>query len=264
MTKNKTTITTTFAITFLTLTLLMMPATSAHAFLLGPVCDDDGEGNSICKSVEVNDDTENGNNNGIIEKNEIIEFLFEIVVTTSSTTLIDVDVKDRLGGDIMSFGDPNVIFTDSLTCMLENPLNGGGHEKGGKTKKEFLDCTATETIEGITESALGPVTVSSITFTAKTDINPGQHKEKPNGKSGKNEYTSCGVHEVNSGATIEYWFLGQDTTLEPTILKTPAITVDVFEKNYPDGNCDGDLISDGLDECPFDYGEEPNGCPLED
>ena len=127
------------------------------------------------------------------------------------------------------------------------------------------ECTATETIEGITESALGPVSVSSITFTAQTDVNPGQQKHKDKQKPFKNEYTSCGVHEVNSGATIQYWFLGQDTTsVEPTILKTPAITVDVFEKNYPDGNCDGDLISDGLDECPFVYGEEPNGCPLED
>ena len=209
---------TTFAMTFLAITLLMMPATSAHAIVVTePVCD---EYNSveICKSVTITDDGDD-----IYTVGEVIVFDFAIVVHTSSTTLINVEVKDRLGGDLMSF-ENSLISTDSLTCTLGTPDAGNnphGNKKGGKTQKEFLDCVATD-------GELASNSWETITFSAKTDVNPGQQKKQDAGKEFKNEYTSCGVHEINSGATIQFWFLGQDPEVdEPTELKTPAISVDV-------------------------------------
>ena len=220
------------------------------------VCD---EYNSveICKIADIRDDGDN-----IYRVGEVIEFDFAIVVHTSSTTLIDVEVKDRLGGDLMSFED-SLVSTDSLTCTLGNPINNGGHEKGGKTEKEFLDCTAEPNGE------LEPNSWEEITFSVKTDVNPGQQKQESKGKTPKNEYTSCGVHEINSGASMQFWWFGQNPeTDEPTELKTPSISVDVFDASYPDSDCDKDGIDDPVDLCPFEGLEvtgyvDVNGCPVD-
>ena len=220
MTKNITMIKTTFAMTFLAITLLMMPATSAHAVVeTEPVCDE-SDSVEICKSVIITDES----GDDIYTVGEVIEFAFAITVHTSSTTLINVEVKDRLGGDLMSF-ENSLVSTDSLTCTLGTPDAGNnphGKKKGGATQKEFLDCVA------IPDGELEPNSWEEITFTAKTDVNPGQQKQADKGKTPKNEYTSCGVHEINSGASIQFWWFGQNPEVdEPTELKTPAISVDV-------------------------------------
>jgi len=220
------------------------------------VCDE-YEGVTICKTADISDPEDTVHRVG-----DVIEFDFSIVVTTSSTTLTDVVVKDRLGGDLMSF-ENSLVSTDSLTCTLGTPLNHGGHEKGGKTNKEFLDCVA------IPDGELEPQSIEEINFSAKTDVNPGQQKQAEKGKQPKNEYTSCGLHEANSGATIEFWWFGQDPEVdEPTILKTPPISVEVFDESYPDSDCDMDGIDDPVDACPFDPEtvngfEDEDGCPDE-
>jgi hypothetical protein len=234
------------------------------------VCD---EYNSveICKIADIRDDGDK-----LYTVGEVIEFDFAIVVHTSSTTLINVEVKDRLGGDLMSF-ENSLMSTDGLDCTLGTPNAGNndkGNKKGGKTQKEFLDCVATPNGE------LEPNSWEEITFSAKTDVNPGQQKKQEADKEFKNEYTSCGVHEINSGATIQYWWFGQDPEVdEPTELKTPAISVDVFDQADLLGDCDGDEILDIDDDFPFDFDndgvndeddlciDEPglpenNGCPV--
>jgi hypothetical protein len=235
------------------------------------VCD---EYNSveICKIADIRDDGDK-----IYTVGEVIQFDFAIVVHTSSTTLIDVEVKDRLGGDLMSF-ENSLVSTDSLTCTLGTPNAGNndkGNKKGGITQKEFLDCVATS------DGELEPNSWEEINFSAKTDVNPGQQKQEAKGKTPKNEYTSCGVHEINSGASIQFWWLGQDPEVDdPTELKTPSISVDVFDEADGTGNCDGDAFLDKDDAFPFDFDNdgvndeddlcwdvpglpENNGCPLD-
>jgi hypothetical protein len=226
--------------------------------IIPPTCTEEN-GVTICKTADISDPADT-----VYRVGEIIVFDFSIVVTTSSTTLTNVEVKDRLGGDLMSF-ENSLVSTDNLTCTLGNPVNNGGHEKGGKTKKEFLDCNA------IPNGELEPQSIEEINFSAKTDVNPGQqNRNEKNGKEIKNEYTSCGLHEANSGATIEFWFFGQDPEVdEPTELKTPSITVAVFDESYPDSDCDKDGVDDPVDMCPFEglevFGEvDQDGCPVED
>jgi hypothetical protein len=217
MTKNKTMITTTFAMTFLAITLLMISGPSVYA---GPgpdaeVCE---ESNSvqICKSVFITDE-----NGGEYEVGDVLEFAFAIEIHTSSTTLINPVVKDRLGGDLMS-EDGSLVSPSSLECTLGTPDAGSnphGKKKGGATEKEFLDCEGLE---------IPPESWETILFDAKTDINPGQQNQQDKGKEPKNEFTSCGEHEINSGASLKFWFFDQNPeTDEPIELKTPAISVDI-------------------------------------
>jgi hypothetical protein len=222
------------------------------------VCDE-YNGVEICKTADIKD------NDGFYTVGEIIEFDFAIEVHTNSTTLTNVQVKDRLGGDLMSV-DNSLETTDNLTCTLGTPNAGNnpnGKKKGGVTEKEFLDCEATPADE------LPPNSWEEITFTAKTDINPGQQKQQEKGNTPKNEYTSCGVHEINSGATLQFWFFGENPDVdEPTELKTPAISVDVFDESYPESDCDEDGVDDPVDLCPFEGIEilgavDLDGCPVE-
>ena len=87
------------------------------------------------------------------------------------------------------------------------------------------------------------------------------------GAQGTGEYTSCGVHEPNSGATVVY-FLDAGLTDGPHELSTAAFTVDVFQsENLNESDCDGDGVFDDVDLCPFEGLEvsgtiDSDGCPI--
>jgi len=218
------------------------------------VCDGSEQ---ICKLVVIE-----GTGDGVIEVNEHITYKITITIdNTSGNTWFGVTLKDRFAGDL-AVGDvgetlnpisantqPDVIdFADNLDCFTDVSLT-----QKGKTKKEFLDCP----VSG--DGNLSNGESASVGVTAETDYNPGQGKKTP----GKRSYTSCGVHTINSGASIEFT-LDDGTIVE---LQTPPVSVDVFELGFPDGDCDGDGVIDGDDECPFRGTEETgfvdeDGCPF--
>jgi hypothetical protein len=104
---------------------------------------------------------------------------FEMVITITNNTLLDITnlvVEDRLGGDLefISASPP------PLTPITK-----------GNSDKVFLEW--------------GPVTLAAdsyieIILTVATDVNPGTGNNK---KPGKQEYTSEGIHDLNSGANAK-------------------------------------------------------------
>ena len=225
----------------------------------------------IEKTVSIEEET----HDGVITVGELIEYHIVIDVNNNDgQTWFDVIVKDRLGGDL---GTDKSTVTENLDCTLGTPDTGGnnGKKKGGKTQKEFLDCIVAD------DGNLDDGEQASVSFSAHTDVNPGQQKKNPP----KNEYTSCGEHDVNSGATVTY------TLSDGTIVSasTGSVTVDVFELADLSGDCDqdgipdiddtepfvfddadGDGVGDGFDICPgfddavdLDGDGTPDGCDVD-
>ena len=231
------------------------------------VCNDDtGLEESICKSVIIEDES----GDGIIYIGEKVTYFFVIdAVNTSSETWTNVHVADNFGGDL-AVGDVGIDLTDweheqldvfdfvnNLTCDLE--------QTGKKTFNEHLLCW----VSG--DGDLSPAETASVGVTAETDWNHGQSKKyiRTEGAQGTREYTSCGQHSPNSGATISYFLENEDPDNdEPHVLYTPAITVDVFQNDDLSlSDCDGDEVSDDVDQCPFRGLEETGfidefGCPI--
>ena len=203
----------------------------------------------IEKTVSIGEET----HDGVITVGEVIsyDFLIEVINNGGGPAWINVIVQDRLGGNL---GTDTITVDTNLICTLGTPDTGGnnGKKKGGKTQKEFLDCI----VDG--DGNLDDGEQASVSFSAETDVNPGQKNKNPP----KNEYTSCGEHAVNSGATITY------TLSDGTIVSasTGSATVDVFELADLSGDCDQDGIPDSTDPFPFDFdGDGVNGlddnCP---
>jgi len=177
-----------------------------------------------------------------------------------------VVVKDNFGGDL-AVGDfdqdlrdwehtqqDETNFEDNLDCTLT--------QTGKKAFKEHLTCdVADDGNLDVDESA-------AMGVTAQTDWNFGQSKKFMRGAGGTGEYTSCGVHEPNSGATIVY-FLDAELTDGPHEVSTAAFTVDVFQSDtLSESDCDGDEVFDDVDECPFEGLEDTGfvdsvGCPID-
>jgi len=206
------------------------------------VCDGTDQ---VCKSVNITDADDVPPSVYVV--GELITYDFVIDVNNNSgVTWFFGIVQDRTGGDLGADGPTAV---NNLTCTLGTPdagTNPHGKKKGGNTQKEFLDCT----ING--DFADGDH--ADVSFSAQTDVNPGQGK--PGGQN-KNEYTSCGEHAANSGATVLYWLTGEDPlVVPPQVLKTPSITVDVFDQEDLLGDCDDDGILDGADPLPFDFDDD--------
>lgn len=218
---------------------------SLEAYPVQQECSDNDE---ICKTIIiVHDDL---NSNGYIEPHEPVTYITRIdVQNPTGFDWEDVKVQDNLGGDLTIGGsdDPedDLTTTDNLDCS--------DSKTQGKTKKVQLRCD----VEG--DGTLGPTDTATLGFTAMTDLNPGQGKKT----EPKVEYTSCGIHYANSGSTVS----GFDTDSQSTFAySTDGIFVEVFTADKL-GDCDGDLVIDADDLCPFEGLEETgsvdlDGCPI--
>ncbi|UCD09058.1 MAG: PQQ-binding-like beta-propeller repeat protein [Dehalococcoidales bacterium] len=117
---------------------------------------------------------------GLIEVGEDTTFVLTVTITNNDGEypITDLTVKDRLGGDL------EVVDPGSFT--VSGPP---GKNQKNKTGKVFL----TWEIE-----SLAPGESISTTIIVSTDINPGGHQE----------YTSAGIHCLNSGVNVKGTFLG--------------------------------------------------------
>jgi hypothetical protein len=105
-----------------------------------------------------------------------IVFTMVITVTNNSpSTIEDIVVKDRLGGDLEFISSEPAPTT---------------YETKGNSDKVFLSWDIED---------LGPGDSAEITLVVATDVNPGQGKKA----EPVNEYTEAGEHELNSGANAK-------------------------------------------------------------
>ena len=149
-----------------------------------------------------------GDGDGYLEVGELWWFLLEITVTNNGDTAIDgIELKDRLGGDLML-----------MDIGYTNPYPDTYSTKG-KTEKAFL---------GWDVGTLDPGETATFYVHVATDTNTGTGNGK---KAGHQEYTSIGEHELNSGATAK-GMLG-DLQVSDT---SDSITVEVLEPGDYDGD----------------------------
>jgi len=113
-----------------------------------------------------------------IPLNTNVQWLIEIEIHTDSA-IDDVVVTDRLGAEL----EIDLPFPASITHGTASYTTQGG------SNKVFLTWNIGD---------LPADTYAAFTFWISTDINP----------AGKQEYTSCGCYELNSGATIKYYYMG--------------------------------------------------------
>jgi hypothetical protein len=113
------------------------------------------------------------NGDGLIEVGELVGFLMVIQVHNSSgDNWTNVRVKDRFGAE--------------LDVTSANPSQGTATlTTKGKSEKEFLEWDVGD---------LAPGDTANLVIMVNTDLNPAGHQE----------YTSTGIHCVNSGATLKY------------------------------------------------------------
>jgi hypothetical protein len=239
------------------------------------VCDDSDQ---LCKTVVI---TEHGVVDGIITVNELIQYDFTIDLNNNDVqTWYHVILQDHGFGADTNVGDPVIVDKDSdwsVDAMTLDNLDCELTQSNNKSHKEKLDCIVDSDQTGIKgfdeiipsgdlEFSAGEH--ASVAVTAYTDINPGQGKKD----TPKREYTSCGIHSPNSGADVEY-YLDDQKTNGPYFLETPAIYVEVYDQADLLGDCDEDLIPDGVDNCPFtpnndqtntDGDEQGDACDADD
>ena len=216
-------------------------AYSAH---LGPITVS-SPNNEIEKTITIVEE----NDDGVITVGERIVYTIEIEVTNNSPDIwSDVEVKDRFAGNLAVGDSPVTTFlkpADQVDAIDSQVNLDCALSQKGKTQKEFLDCVVDD---GLGDQDLSPGETASVEVTAETDFNHGQGKKNP---IGQREYTSCGEHDVNSGATVTYT-LPDDTVVEAS---TPSVTVDVFELADLTGDCDQDGIPDIDDTDPFVFND---------
>ena len=137
---------------------------------------------------------------GVIEVGEEADFWLFITITNNSAyTIKDVVVKDRLGGELEL--DDWYWLTGSLSYYTK-----------GNSDKLFITWDVGDMLPGASENLL---------LVVSTDTNPGTGNGK---KSGKQEYTSTGKHELNSGANVKGMLC--DHQVSDT---SNSITIEVFE-----------------------------------
>lgn len=152
-----------------------------------------------------------------VELYEDVEFDMVIEVTNPyGWTMTEVIIKDNFGGDLELLtvdGEDVTVAGKKGTQTI--PVTYGVVDllTTGKTEKVHMTWDIDEL--GIDETAILELVVS-------TDMNPGQGKKTP---PGKNEYTSTGLHELNSGATLK--FIDEDGTQLSAY--TGSIMVNVVE-----------------------------------
>ena len=177
----------------------------------------------ICKFVSILD----GDGDGILEVGEVqtLDWTFT-VHNPGPSGWTNVVVTDNFGGDLditgSSVSQGSIAFTQS-----------------GATEKEKMKWDV---------GALASGAEAWANVDAVTDENPG----------GNQEWTSCGVHTLNSGATLKY----RDTNGKQQSANSGSIAVEVFTQDLEgdcdgDGASDGDEIADGTD--PFDPDTDDDG-----
>jgi outer membrane protein assembly factor BamB len=158
---------------------------------------------------------------GILDLYEKWFFEMEITITNNTdATLADIIVQDNFGGDleVVSVGGVAVSGPEGKKDdeQIATAVGDVTILWTGKTYKAHLswDITSLGAGESIT---LGVVVA--------TDENPGQGKKE----SGKNEYTSLGIHILNSGPTA-MCMMGDE---EVAVTDSSAISVTVGEAPLP-------------------------------
>lgn len=172
--------------------------------------------------------------------------------------LLLIEIENIPGDDIITMED--VVVKDNLGGDLEMHWCYSGCEYPGKKLLQPLSQTPTAKKKGKTDKLqlswdlddLGDDTSEKLYLEISTDKNPGQKKKEP----GKNEYTSEGDHDLNSGATLK--FTDPDTGLQLSAHACP-ITVEAW--------CAPDLIVTELvvtfasdTRIDYDYTIENIGC----
>jgi hypothetical protein len=74
---------------------------------------------------------------------------------------------------------------------------------------------------------LADTEIQKLWLEVSTDINPGHKKKKDTDEDYKNEYTSLGDHDLNSGATLK--FIDVAGTGFQLSAHTPPITVTAYD-----------------------------------
>lgn len=130
-------------------------------------------------------------------------------------TMEDVVVKDNLGGDLEMH--LCVDGCDYFGKALPQPLSMTPDvpKKSGKTEKLHLSWDLAD-FDGFEQLYLE----------ISTDVNPGQTKKDLH----KNEYTSEGEHDLNSGATLKFT---DPDTLNQLCAHTGPITVIAYDPEIP-------------------------------
>jgi hypothetical protein len=166
---------------------VMMPAAVTNA---------DDNGLTVTKELVSYTDE---NENGLIEVGEETSFVLTITVTNKTdSTIGDVVVKDRLGGDLELDECDAEVTTDTK----------------GRTEKVFLSWEV---------GTLEPWESASLTCTVSTDINPG----------GNQEYTETGCHYLNSGANAKGRLEGKQVsaTSDPICIVVTEAELSLCEKD---------------------------------
>jgi fimbrial isopeptide formation D2 family protein len=161
-----------------------------------------------------------------VELYEDVDFDMTIEVTNPyGWTITEVVISDRFGGDLELLtvdGEDVSLYEPSSKKKQENEYDVPGTDVtlswSGNTEKVHMTWDV---------GSLAIDETATLELVISTDINPGQGKDKEKGMSGKNEYTSTGLHEINSGATLK--FLDEDGTLLSAY--TGSIMVNVVESD---------------------------------
>jgi hypothetical protein len=120
----------------------------------------------------------------------------------SNSTLCCLEGKDRLAADL-ELGGCGAWASLGEVYVYEQTGKGSG--KGGKSEKLFIDWDFEgECLPSQWDNGPGDDWYASMWVDVSTDVNPGQQKPKDKGMSGINEYTSEGLHEINSGLTVKF------------------------------------------------------------
>jgi len=156
--------------------------------------------------TEANEDatmwTAGGDGDGVLEIGEDWLFVMTVTLTNiSGEDITDIRMHDRLGGDL------------EWHVIGWNIPSGIDVYTKGKTEKVFINW-----YDGFT---LADGSSVSADITVSPDVNTGTGNGK---KAGHQEYTSTGIHELNSGT----WFEGYigDEYIEAS---TEPVCVEVFE-----------------------------------
>jgi hypothetical protein len=129
------------------------------------------EGEEICKKVKYLDE----DRDGVIKVGEEVKFLMVIQVRNPSRMpWTNVKVKDRFAAELEIDGIPVGPTHGDLELTTK-----------GKSEKVFLEWEIGD---------LGPLEVANLVLHVSTDENP----------AGKQEYTSPGIYEFNSGAVLKF------------------------------------------------------------